>query len=109
MQQNNEFLEEFNYIISLFEIYEKLLTEKQSQYFKYYYYDNYSLSEIAQFLEVSKNAIHDTINKVSKNLKQYEEKLNIYKNKITRISLIEKLPLEIQNLKQVKEIRKLDE
>ena len=63
------------YYNNLFDYYGKLLTEKQQEYFKYYYFDNLSLSEIADNLNLSRNAIH-------KQLKLIEEKLEFYDNKL---------------------------
>ena len=38
------------YYNNLFDYYGELLTEKQQEYFKYYYFDNLSLSEIVIYL-----------------------------------------------------------
>ena len=43
-----------------------------------YNYNDYSLSEIAENHEISRNAVHDTLKKVEKALEYYEEKLNLY-------------------------------
>ena len=47
------------YYINLFDFYGDLLTEKQRQYFKDYYFDDASLAEIATVYGVSRNAIFD--------------------------------------------------
>ena len=46
------------YLTILFDYYGKLLTEKQQRYFSYYYFDNLSLGEIKDNLNISRNAIH---------------------------------------------------
>lgn len=43
--------------------YSDLLTEKQQTYLEYYYQEDYSLSEIAQILDVSRNAVFDNLKK----------------------------------------------
>lgn len=72
------------YYNNLFDYYGELLTEKQQEYFKYYYFDNLSLSEIAGNLNLSRNAIH-------KQLKLIEEKLEFYDNKLKLIDKNKKL------------------
>ena len=66
------------YHISLFDIYKELLTEKQQEYFILYYYEDYTLSEIADSKSVSRNAVFDQIKKVINIIETYEEKLKIY-------------------------------
>lgn len=64
-------------LLSIYEIYKELLTPKQQEYFEYYYYEDYSLSEISQNLSVSKTIIGKTINTVTEKLKNYESLLKI--------------------------------
>lgn len=66
------------YHIALFDIYKELLTDKQQQYFILYYYEDYTLSEIAESKNVSRNAVFDQIKKVINIIENYEEKLQIY-------------------------------
>ena len=40
--------------ISLFDIYQELLTTKQQEYFILYYYEDYSLKEIAEMARLAK-------------------------------------------------------
>ena len=42
------------YVLALYEIYKKLLTELEQKYFEYYYFEDYSMQEIADALNVSK-------------------------------------------------------
>ncbi len=64
-------------LLNLYEIYKNLLTKKQREYFEFYYYEDYSLSEISENLNVSKTIIGKTIKSVSEKLKKYEEILKI--------------------------------
>ena len=50
-------MEERDKLIILFDYYEKLLTDSQKNYFMEYYFDNLSLSEIADNFSVSRNAV----------------------------------------------------
>ncbi len=67
-------------IVELYLIYGNLLTNNERSYFEYYYYEDYSLNEIAQNHLVTKSNVSKVINIVIKKLKYYEEKLNIHKN-----------------------------
>lgn len=72
------------YISSLYDIYGELLTEIQKKYFEDYYFNNYSLSEISENYNVTRNAVHKSIKEAGKNLNNFEEKLG-YAKKIKRI------------------------
>ncbi|MCI1923050.1 MAG: putative DNA-binding protein [Lentilactobacillus buchneri] len=77
-------LEKTNYINSLFEFYEPLLTKKQANYIQLYYADDFSLGEIAEEYEISRQAVYDNIRRSEKILQQYEDKLNLYHSFIER-------------------------
>ncbi len=87
----------------LFDYYGELLTLKQRNYFKDYYFENYSLSEIAENYGISRNAVH-------KQLKIIEEKLMYYESVLAlseKSKLLDKLADKIndENLKkQIKDI-----
>jgi RNA polymerase sigma factor (sigma-70 family) len=70
-------------LIELYEIYNKLLTEKQRNYFELYYYEDLSLNEISENLNVSKSFVGKIINLVEKKLCKFENILKVNeKNKI---------------------------
>lgn len=62
----------------LFDYYGELLTDRQQEIFKDYYFDNLTMQEIADNNEISKNAVHKTINAINNKLKYYEKKLRLY-------------------------------
>ena len=66
------------YLISLYDIYGELLTNKQQEYFEDYYFDNLSLGEIADNSGISRNAVHKHIKASETKLMFYEEKLKLY-------------------------------
>ncbi len=87
-------------IIMLYDIYGKLLTDKQRSYFEDYYFKNLSLSEISDTYKVSRNAIHKQLKVSIDKLNEYESLLNINNknnmlkeviNKIEDINLKDKL------------------
>ncbi len=55
-----------NRINALFEFYEPLLTKKQMNYIALYYRDDFSLGEIAENYEVSRQAVYDNIKRTEK-------------------------------------------
>ena len=70
------------YLINLYDYYEELLTEKQREYFKDYYFDNLSLSEISENKKISRNAIHKVLKETENKLNHYEEILKLYKKSL---------------------------
>lgn len=73
----------------LFDLYQSLLTEKQRLYFDLYYQQDYSLHEIAELYDVSRNAVFDHLKKVEDHLLNYEEKLGLQALKIKRQALLD--------------------
>ena len=62
----------------LFDYYGDLLTEKQQEFFKDYYFDNLTLQEIADNNGISRNAVHKTLNIINDKLEYYESTLKLY-------------------------------
>ena len=58
----------------LCEIYGKLLTDKQYEILNDYYNNDFSLSEIAENNQITRQAVKDVINKSNNKLLEYEEK-----------------------------------
>lgn len=101
-------LEKTEKLNELFSLYQGLLTEKQVTYFEMYYHLDYSLQEIASNFLVSRNAIHDQLKKTEEHLLNYEKILKLSENKNKRNKLLNKY-LETNDLKYLKDLRKLDE
>lgn len=57
--------------------YGEMLTENQREIATLYFEEDFSLAEIAQQLSVSRQSIHDTVNRVEKTLTEFEEKLGL--------------------------------
>lgn len=92
----------------LYDIYGELLTEKQKTYFDYYYFKDYSLSEIADLLEVSRNAVHMQLKHVVSHLENYEQTLGILKQREKLQKLIKRIQTKALSLDEiVKELEKV--
>lgn len=89
-------IEDKFYIIDLYDYYCELLTDKQRKYFEDYYFNNLTLSEIAENNAISRNAIHKQLKEVVNKVMMYEEKLNLYNKRIKIEKIIEKLDKNIK-------------
>ena len=75
----------------LMDCYEDLLTNKQREYLSYYYDEDLSLSEIAEELDVSRNAVYDNLKRAVNALEDYEKKLHLLQKHIQRMDLIDRI------------------
>ena len=86
-------------ISMLLQIYGKLLTEKQYELLDDYYNNDLSLSEIAENLGITRQAVRDNKSKGENKLFEYEEKLNIMKK---TLELDEKIAIVLSEITKVK-------
>ena len=70
-------LEERVYLSMLYDFYGALLKENNRRIFEAYIQEDYSISEIAEEMEISRQAVHDAVNRITKQLRGYEEKLGL--------------------------------
>lgn len=61
---------QFDYINELMPFYLSLLTERQQEILKLYFYEDLSLTEIAENLNISRNGVYDTLKKSRKKFKR---------------------------------------
>lgn len=76
----------------LFDIYKNLLSEGQREVMDEYLSFDFTISEIAENLSISRQAVLDSITKAEKKLKNLEEKLSFSER-------LDKLEREIEKLK----------
>lgn len=81
-------------IINLFDVYETLLTDREKKIFKYYYYEDLSLSEISENLNITRTGVFNTLKKVEEKLLQYENNLKLMNIKNTLKGLLEEQDIE---------------
>ena len=84
-------MEKFEYINELIPFYQNLLTERQNEILQYYYFDDLSITEIAELLAISRNAVHYTLKKSINLIKKYENKLGLCYSYKKRMKLFEQL------------------
>lgn len=77
----------------LFDFYQELLTPKQRNYMEMYYLEDYSLGEISELFQVSRQAVYDNIKRTETMLESYEEKLHLYSKFEQRVKLLDELKL----------------
>ena len=61
----------------LYDFYGELLTKRQQQIYESVVLEDYSLSEVAEELNISRRGVHDMIRRCDKALEGYEEKLHL--------------------------------
>ncbi|MUK89942.1 putative DNA-binding protein [Ornithinibacillus sp. L9] len=90
-------LEKTTRINYLLDFYQALLTPKQRNYMEMYYLEDYSLGEISELFQVSRQAVYDNIKRTEAMLESYEEKLLLYEKFQRRAELMEQLEAEAKN------------
>jgi predicted DNA-binding protein YlxM (UPF0122 family) len=61
----------------LYDFYGELLTEHQQKIYEAAFFENYSLSEIAEDAGISRQGVHDLLRRCDKQLRAYEQKLHL--------------------------------
>ena len=84
-------MEDFAKTSMLFDIYGGLLTDKKKRVMEMYHEDDMSLSEIAEELEVSRAAVHDSLRSAERLLCSYEDKLGILDDYLRKERLADEL------------------
>ncbi|MDR5710217.1 MAG: sigma factor-like helix-turn-helix DNA-binding protein [Armatimonadota bacterium] len=64
-------------VIRLFDLYARLLTPRQQQLVRMYFHEDLSLAEIAEYLGVTRQAIHDSLRRSIAELYRYEDLLGL--------------------------------
>ena len=87
-------------ISMLWQIYGKLLTEKQYEYIDYYYNNDLSLSEIAENDSITRQVVRDIIKKGERKLFEYEEKLLFMKKTINQEKLVQHILVNLNKIQK---------
>ena len=84
----------------LFEQYKELLTDKQREIVSLYYEEDYSLGEISENLNVSRQGIYDTLKRSEKILRDYEDKLKLVSKLQEQEEFVKLVENKIVDIKQ---------
>ena len=84
------------YYNNLYDYYKDLLTEKQREYFEDYNFNDFSLAEISENENVSRNAVFNQIKNIKEKLDFFEKKLKLYENSLKIKELIKDLDEDIK-------------
>ena len=94
----------------MLDIYKGLLTDKQAEAMEYYYDRDYSLGEISEIMDISRQGVRDFIKRGEAVMDEMEEKLNLI-GIFRQIAEIEEYAIQIKavnkQLSESKEISRL--
>ena len=94
----------------LLDFYQTLLTEKQRNYMELFYLRDYSLSEIAETFDVSRQAVYDNIRRTGDLVEDYEAKLNLYEKFEQRRKIYDDMKQTLNDSKKLEQyINQLEE
>lgn len=82
----------------LYDFYGALLKENQQEMFEAYIQDDYSLSEIAEEMGITRQGVHDAVKRVEARLRKYEENLGLVERFRKQQSKVKKLQDKLQEL-----------
>lgn len=71
------YMEKFVEQTLLYDFYGELLTKRQQQVYENVVLEDYSISEVAEELGISRQGVHDMIKRCNRSLEEYEEKLHL--------------------------------
>ena len=94
-------MEDFAKTSMLFDIYGGLLTDKKKRVMEMYHEDDMSLSEIAEELEISRAAVHDSLRSAERLLCSYEDKLGILADYLRKEKLADELRTHISEAREL--------
>lgn len=70
-------LEERTYLSLLYDFYGALLKENQKRMFEEHILEDYNFAEIAESEGISRQGVHDSIKRSTRQLREYEQKLGL--------------------------------
>lgn len=95
-------------VAELLDTYGSILNDKQRLAMEYYYYEDYSLSEISQNFGVSRQGINDLIKRSKAMLYSCEENLGIIKRRQNCLKKLQEIKNNFDNPKLLKQIQELE-
>src|SRR5699024_4274183 len=107
-------LEKTTRINNLLDFYRVLLTPKQRVYMDLYYLEDYSLGEISNTHDISRQAVYDNIRRTENILENYETTLQLYEKFKQRTELLTELEESFDQIskemfqRKIQKIKELD-
>ena len=83
----------------LYDFYGELLTERQQQVYESVVLEDYSLSEVAEDLGISRQGVHDMIKRCNHTLEDYEARLHLVEKFVNirrQVQKIQKLAVRVR-------------
>lgn len=85
------FLENMVLMGQLFPIYKQLLTDRQRDVMAMYYEEDFSLAEIAEQLNITRQGVRDNLKRAENALLHYEETLKVNQKRLSRLDYYREL------------------
>ena len=92
----------------LWDIYGKLLTQKQYDIINDYYNNDLSLSEIAENNNITRQAVRDILKKGENKLFEYEEKLLVMKRTLNQEKQIQQILTQLSKIEETASDKKIE-
>ena len=87
-------------LVQLYDIYGVLLTKRQQEFFRLYFEEDLSLGEIAAEFNISRQAVHEILNRGEASLVKWEHGLNLVESSLQRKQIINEIFSLLKNLKK---------
>ena len=88
-------MEERMTISLLLDFYGALLTERQRECYTLHHEDDMSLGEIAEEMHISRQAVHDNIERAKASMEGYEQKLHLIEQYLLRRKIVKQIKEEL--------------
>lgn len=97
-------LEENMHLNLHFDVYSKLLTDRQIQIYKLYYFDDCGLSEIGELLNITRQAVKSSLDNTTAYLRKLENELGIVRKKEKLENYLHNTNIPVSELKNILQI-----
>lgn len=85
----------------LFDQYAGLLTQSKRKIFELYCEEDFSLSEIAESLGVSRSAVYDAVRTARKQMEHFESKLSLVSQETKKIEILDHIEKRLERLSSI--------
>jgi len=93
----------------LYQYYKDLLSEKQSEAIEQYYIEDLSLTEIAENMDISKQAVSNNIKRAERDLLGFEKKLELYRKNVEMNTSLNELSQLVKKITDDKSYKLINE